>query len=443
VVSEGEPVPENPLGYKIPRDIVELQKNDKVVGPLYKWVEERSLAGQPEVEGRQGVFYLLNGVLFRKRSPEPQLVVPREGRELVLSLGHSIPWAGHLGRHKSTARIMRYFYWPGMRKDIATYCKTCPQCQQTSLRVPPRAPLKSIPIIGVPFDQLGMDIVGPLEKTKAGNRYMLVITDYATKYPEVFPLKSIKARAVASSLIQLFSRVGFPKSIVTDQGSNFMSELLKQVYKLLGITGVRTTPYHPQTDGLTERFNQTLKQMLRKFVVDKSDDWDQWLPYLLFAYREVPQASTGFSPFELLYGREVRGPLVLLKDMWKGEQDSVSTTPIVDYVVQMREKLEAMGTLAQEHIAEAQKLQRTWYDQKARTRNFEPGTQVLVMLPTDASKLTAKWQGPFEVLRKLGPVTYEVATPGQRRAKWTLHVNLLKEWFPRSRVPVSSSFSSF
>lgn len=121
---------------------------------------------------------------------------------------------------------------------------------------------------------------------------MLVITDYATKYPEVFPLKSIKARVVASSLIQLFSRVGFPKCIVTDQGYNFMSELLKQVYKLLGIKGVRTTPYHPQTDGLTERFNQTLKQMLRKFVVDKSDDWDQWLPYLLFAYREVPQTST-------------------------------------------------------------------------------------------------------------------------------------------------------
>uniref|UniRef100_A0A8C2GBZ0 Gypsy retrotransposon integrase-like protein 1 n=1 Tax=Cyprinus carpio TaxID=7962 RepID=A0A8C2GBZ0_CYPCA len=244
VVSKGEPGPENTLGYKIPQDIVQLQKNDNLVGPLYKWVEERSRAGQPEVESSQGVFCLRNGVLFRKRSPEPQLVVPREGRELVLSLGHSVPWAGHLGRHKTTARIVRHFYWPGMRKDIATYCKTCPQCQQTSLRVPPRAPLKPLPIIGVPFEQLGMDIVGPLEKTKTGNRYMLVITDYATRYPEVFPLKSIKARVVASALIQLFSRVGFPKSIVTDQGSNFMSELLKQVYKLLGIKGVRTTPYH-------------------------------------------------------------------------------------------------------------------------------------------------------------------------------------------------------
>lgn len=358
------------------------------------------------MEGSRGVFCLRNVVLFHKLSPEPQLVVPREGRELVLSLGHSVPWAGHLGRHKTTAQIIRHFYWPGMRKDIATYCKTCPQCQQTSLWVPPTAPLKPLPIIGVPLEQQGMDIVGPLEKTKAGNRYVLVITYYATRYPEVFPLKFIKSRVVASALIQLLSRVDFPKSIVTDQGSNFISDLLKQVYKLLGTKGVRTTPYHPQTDGLTEPFNQTLKQMLRKFVMDKSDDWDQWLPYLLFAYREVYQASTGFFPFELLHGQEVRGPLVLLKDMWNGGQDCVSPTLIVDYVVQMREKLEAMGTLAEEHMAVAQKLQKTWYDQKARTRNFEPGTQVLVMQPTDASKLSAKWQGPFEVLRKLGPVTY-------------------------------------
>ncbi len=111
-----------------------------------------------------------------------------------------------------------------------------------------------------------MDVVGPLERSKTGNRYLLVITDYATRYPEVFPLKIVRARNVAICLVQLFSRVGFPRTIVTDQGSNFMSKLLKQVYQLLGIKGLRTTPYHPQTDGLVERFNQTLKQMLRKFV---------------------------------------------------------------------------------------------------------------------------------------------------------------------------------
>lgn len=249
-----------------------------------------------------------------------QLVVPQAVRNTILSLSHSVPWAGHLGKHKTTARILHHFYWPGLHKDVAQFCRSCPQCQITSPKMPSRAPLQNMPIIGTPFERIGMDIVGPVERSKSGHRYMLVVNDYATKYPEVFPLKNIKAKTVAFCLVQFFSRVGYPREILTDQGTNFMSTLLKQVYQLLGIRSLRTTAYHPQTDGLTERFNQTLKQMLRKFVNNTGTDWDQWLPYLLFAYREVPQASTGFSPFELLYGHEVRGPLSLLREIWEGQE---------------------------------------------------------------------------------------------------------------------------
>ena len=172
-----------------------------------------------------------------------------------------------------------------------------------------------------------MDVVGPLERSRTGHRYILVICDYATRYPEAFPLRNTKARQVANCLIQLFSRVGVPKEILTDQGSNFTSKSLRQVYSLLGIRGIKTTPYHPQTDGLVERFNQTLKSMLRKFVSESGTNWDQWLPYLLFSYREVPQASTGFSPFELLYGREVRGPLDILRESWGGGRPSSANQP--------------------------------------------------------------------------------------------------------------------
>jgi len=181
-----------------------------------------------------------------------------------------------------------------------------------------------------------MDIVGPLERSSSGNRYILVICDYATRYPEAFPLRSFKARQVANCLIQLFLRVGVPREVLTDCWTNFLFKLLQQVYQLLGVKGIKTTPYHPQTDGLVERFNQTLKNMLRKFVSSTGSDWDQWLPYLLFVYREVPQASTGFSPFELLYGRQVRGPLDLLREHWENpipDQDNVAS-----YVIKMRER---------------------------------------------------------------------------------------------------------
>jgi len=230
--------------------------------------------------------------------------------------------------------------------------------------------------------------------------------------------------------VQLFSRVGVPREVLTDQGTNFMSLLLKRVYQLLGIRAIKTTPYHLQTDGLVQRFNQTLKSMLRKFVSKSGSDWDQWLPYLLFAYREVPQASTGFSPFELLYGRQVRGPLDLLKEQWEGTKDG--TCSVVQYVIQMRERLEEMTSLAQENIKKAQQTQKVWYDNKARERSFEPGQRVLLLLPTSENKLLAKWHGPYKVVRKTGSVTYEISMPERGKKKQTFHINLLKEFHSRA-----------
>ena len=418
--------PEAPSGFQLPANVGEMQRAD----PTLQIFFQRAKETDPGVENRDD-YVLKKDILYRQQGSALQIVVPRAARDTVLSLGHSVPWAGHLGKQKTAARIRQHFHWPGLWRDVARFCQSCPQCQMASASIPSRAPLQPLPLIDTPFERLGMDIVGPVERSKAGNRYMLVITDYATKYPEVFPLKSIKAKQVAFCLVQFFSRMGFPREILTDQGTNFMSNLLKQIYQLLGIRSLRTTPYHPQTDGLTERFNKTLKQMLRKFVNDSGTDWDQWLPYLLFAYREVPQASTGFSPFELVYGHEVRGPLFLLREIWEGESRRGEPVNVLSHVMQMRERLEKMGTLAQSHMADAQRNQKFWYDQSARQRTFIPGQKVLVLLPSEDSKLLAKWQGPFEVLKKLGPTTYQLATPGQAHPTRVLHINLLKEWVQR------------
>ncbi|XP_073803355.1 uncharacterized protein isoform X4 [Danio rerio] len=425
-----------PVNFQLPTNIIQMQQSDISL----KECLSRSVDAEEEKpeDDKTVTFVRIKGILYRQIGPRRQLVVPQCVREVVLHLSHSVPWAGHLGKNKTIARIKRYFYWPGLEGDVAQFCKSCPVCQKVSLQRPRKAPLQPLPIITTPFERLGMDVVGPLEKSRSGNRFMLVITDYATRYPEVFPLRSVKAKSVATSLVQLFSRVGFPMEILTDQGTNFMSTLLKQVYRLLGIKSIRTTPYHPQTDGLTERFNQTLKQMLRKFVTETGQDWDQWLPYLLFAYREVPQSSTGFSPFELLYGRDVRGPLALLKEVWKDSPDQKEPNNVVSYVLQMRERFEKMASLAQTNLTKAKEQQRLWYDPAARERNLQVGQKVLVMLPNEESKLLAKWQGPFDVKRKLSPTTYEIFTPGQARASRVLHVNLLKEWTPRAKGELRS-----
>jgi len=162
-----------------------------------------------------------------------------------------------------------------------------------------------LPIVSEPFSHIAMDIVGPKPRSRAGNKYILVLCDYATRCPEAVPLKSIDAESVAEELIKIFARVDVPREILTDQGSYFTSQLLAELYKLLQVHPIRTSPYHPQTDGLVERFNQTLKSMLPKSGTDRGNKWDKKIPYLLFAYQEVPQVSTGFSPFELLYGRDI------------------------------------------------------------------------------------------------------------------------------------------
>jgi len=123
-----------------------------------------------------------------------------------------------------------------------------------------------MPLVTCPFERMAMDLIGPLPRSRKGNKYILTIVDYATRYPEAVALPSTEASRIAKELITLFSRVGIPEEILSDQGANFMSDLLQELYQLLHIRRIRTTPYHPQTDGLVERFNGTLKSMLRKFV---------------------------------------------------------------------------------------------------------------------------------------------------------------------------------
>ena len=263
------------VNWDIPNDIKQLQMSDPTPSILYKQVEDG--------EGKQDSgprFVVENDILYAMGDAGKHLVVPTSCRPLVLHLAHTVPWAGHLGSQKTYMRLGSRFYWPGI-------------CQVTTHIKAKQVPLHPLPIISIPFRCIAMDVVGPLEKSSPGYQYILVICDYATRFPEAFPLRSIKTSKIIGALVQLFSRLGVPDEIIKLP----TSLLAQQLQKELGIKGIRTTPYHPQTDGLVERFNQTLKQMLRKFVSDTGRDWDKWLPFVLFAYREVPQASTGFSPF--------------------------------------------------------------------------------------------------------------------------------------------------
>ena len=406
-----------------------MQVDDKSLDVLRSRLVDRKGSEEVEIESKDGI--LFRNVVLRGHSEKvEQLIVPKPLRHRVLKTAHDIPLSGHLGKKKTLDRIHQRFFWPGVRRDVTAYCRSCETCQLTSkYKTKLRAPMISLPVVGQPFEKIAMDIVGPLERSKNGNKYVLVICDYATRYPEAIPLRSIEAKKIANELVKLFSRVGIPKEILTDQGSNFTSKLLKEIYQMLSIKGVTTSPYHPQTDGLVERFNGTLKSMIRKFVDEDPRGWDEMLPYLLFAYREVAQESTGFSPFELLYGWKVRGPLDVMKEVWAGTV--TGSQNVVSHVLQMRERLSSMTDLVKQNMEAAQKKQKQWYDVKAKVREFKPEDEVLLLLPSSSISLEAKWLGPYKVVRKMGPVDYEIEMGDRRKKRKIFHVNLLKEFVRR------------
>ena len=284
------------------------------------------------------------------------------------------------------------------------------------------------------FERIAMDVAGPLPRSRRGHQYILVVCDYATRYPEAMALRKVDAGSVANQLIQFFARVGIPREILSDQGTNFMLQLLRELYNLLNIRPIRTSLYHPQTDGFVERFNKTLKSLLRKLINKEGRDWDQLLPYVLFAYCEVPQSTTGFSPFELLYGREVQGPLDILKEEWVAEKRTDES--VVSHILAICERMEEMTNIVKDNVKEAQQQQKTWYDKAARERELKPVEEVLVLLPTSSYILLAQWQGPYRVTRKGGKVGYEIDMPNKRNRRKVFHVNMLKKWHP----PEATSF---
>ena len=205
--------------------------------------------------------------------------------------------------------------------------------------------------------------------------------------------------------------------------------------KQLRVKHNQASAYHPQSQGALERFHQTLKSLLRGYCVEMNQDWEEGLPWLLLAAREVEQESTGFSPNKLVFGQTVRGPLTLVHDPVAKQEPPVN---LIDYINGFRHRLYAAGELAKEKLASAQVKMKRLYDRKAEQHQFSPGDRVLALLPMVTSPFQAKFTGPFTVLRQVSEQNYLLSTPKRRKSTQLCHVNLLKPYFERA-PPVSDS----
>ena len=389
-------------------------------------------------DGSSFAFVKRNGIMYREFYPNEkknqdvrrQVVVPQRYRRQVMRLAHESILGGHQGIRKTLDKVRSNFFWPKLQADVRRHCQSCDICQRTTPKGrTTKVPLGSTPLIDAPFDRVAIDIVGPIVPcSDRGHRYILVLVDYATRYPEAVPMKSIESERVAEELVNMYSRLGFPREVLTDQGTQFTANVMKEVGRLLSIRQLTTTPYNPKCNGLVERFNGTLKSMIKKMCEEKPKDWDRYINPLLFAYRETPHEHTGFAPFELLFGRTVRGPMMILKELWTKEVQEPEIKSTYQYVLDLRERLEETCKLAQQESSKAKQKYTFHYNKRTKSRECEVGDEVLLLLPTDGNKLLMQWRGPFPIVAKKNRMDYTIDLG---KVQKTFHINMLKKYTRR------------
>ena len=387
--------------------------------------------------GRQ-CFRVREGVLCRMWEEEDssrptrfQILVPVKLRARMLEEYHD--QAGHQGIHRTYCQLLKRFYWHGMKRDVHDYVASCKSCSQRSRPVGrgKGAPLQ-VTWSGYPFERIAMDLIPGLPETINGNKHILVVVDYFSKWVEAYPLKRMDAATIASVFVSEFvSRFGAPESLHTDQGKNFDSKLFKDVCLLLGIKKTRTTAYHPSGDGLVERFNQTLERLLSHYVADHQRDWDVQLPAMLMAYRATPQSSTGYTPAYLLFGKE----LCLPQDIAYGlpaEEIACASQPA--YVKDLRQRLAHAHTIVRRKLAAVHQHQAHFHDAGAVAVSFNTGDLVWLLVPAipvgTTPKFSKLWKGPFVVVKELSSVTYRIRDESNGKEQ-VVHVNRLKKCHTR------------
>ena len=413
-------------------ELAKLQQEDTTL-EKYADLADAVRRGDYEIkyERRSGVLYRIRNRVDGLGECSKQIMAPKILRRKVMEVAHDSIFGGHLGIKKTKDRIQTNFYWPGMQDDITSFCRSCDVCQKTTAKgFVPRVPLGDMPLIDMPFRRVAVDLVGPISPpSEKGHRYILTLVDYATRYSEAVPLKNIETETVAEALMDMYSRLGIPEEVLSDLGTQFVSKCMDEVSRLLSIKRLTTTPYHPICNGLVERFNGTLEKMLRRLCNEQPRQWHRFVNPLLFAYREAPQKATGFSPFKLLYGRTVRGPVQILKELWTGETGGTEIKTSYQYVFELRERLNNTMKIAQEELLKSRKKNKALYDRRAKRREFQEGDKVLLLLPTDTSKLLMQWKGPYEIMSRCGKGNdYRIEV--NKKVK-TFHANMLKKYIER------------
>ena len=356
-----------------------------------------------------------------------QYIIPSGLKTEVLYSMHDCVLSGHLGYKKTREKLLQRFYWFNVRNDVYTHLQACDQC--ASIKGPgkvPRAPLGQMPS-GAPWDRLSTDITGPFPVSTRGNKYILVVTDYFSKWVEVFAIPDQTAVTCAEKILdEVISRYGCPYDLHSDQGSNYVSNIFKELCIMLEIRKTRTSPYNPRGNGKVERFNKTLVRMIKAYLVDEGNQWDRHLGCLAGAYRATTHESTGFTPNMLMFGRENRMPAHL---MFACSDTDHSFQSYGDYVTSLRDKIVHAHELARDHLGKMARRQKDAYDGKCVLNVYKSGD--LVWYANSASqihlapKLRKTFIGPVIVVERKNDLNYLIQLNTKREFRLVHHNKLM------------------
>lgn len=378
-------------------------------------------------------FTVKNNLLYKydKRNQGKILrVIRRHELEATLFMMHNDPTAGHFAVDIMFEKIRNRYYWPQMFDDITKYVQACDSCQR---RGRPQKHTKLHPIpVGQPFERIGIDIVGPLNRTARAKKYIVVAIDYLTKWPEAKAIPEATADQVAKFIYeQIICQHGCPQKILSDRGTHFNNEMIRCLLQKFEINHILSTPYHPQTNGLVERFNRTLCESLAKLAL-RTNDWDLFIAPTLFAYRTSKHSTTKIEPFYLVYGRSAKLPVDSEVDNENNETLNDRLLQLIDSVPQIREK-------ARLQIAQAQVAQKARHDRKIRKEiKFEIGDKVLCYIAAKATshsgKLNPKWKGPYYIHEVLPNDAYKLRTLEGHVLKAPINSYLLKIYYEQNFI---------
>ena len=342
-----------------------------------------------------------NTLWFKRNNDDHYVRVPARSERIALIKQEHL--LGHFQTETVYNSMTTKYYWPKMKDDIQFQIKKCVVCNRHKKERVFNHPALAIDPVSI-FDRIGIDLVLGLPVTEDGYLGLLVITEYLTKFPYVVPIRTKEATEIATRLFEYFSIFGPPRVMQSDQGPEFLNKVVKELTTMVGVEHVVTSAYNPQTNGLTERFNKTFCEALRKHAEADPITWTKWLPYILLAYRTRIHSVTKYSPFQLMFGRSMN-----TFGNWNDTSDEDSQM-ILNRTIQIKNLLQIHHPTALTNIHNHQEKQR---DQQNLAKNIldkplEIGTTVYVKIEGLIGKLEPRFRGPYTVVRMLQNGNYKL-----------------------------------